>query len=494
MSQGTTNLSGSFTGSLFGTAATASYADNFTVGGTLTAQTINVQIITSSIEFNTGSTRNGALSTNTHQFTGSVLMSGSLGIGVGSVTADYDRSLLVFGANPSYIVQTNDNTGYGYFHIKTPSYDWSLGYDGANNFKISNGTNPASSTKFTIASTGAATFSSTLQCNGAFIQANQTEIFPSAGASNRAYAFNVCNIAAGDFTISQGSTATGGTYTTRLTISPAGNVGIGTSSPTDSIIGSGTFLDIASTGGGALKLHYTNATAYGEFSFYKGSNGSYIDSAGAATLSNNDLIFRTGGTVSNYGVSERMRITSAGIVTISSSVANQFLLSVTNTDAAGEGIISYLNSSSSGKTFFAGYSTSDSAYKFLARSNGGLSNYQSNNTNLSDIRTKKEITPLESYWNKFKNIEIVKFKYKDQTHDDFNIGVIAQQVESIAPEFVDIDGFGQTPEDGIPLKSIYTTDLYHTTVKVLQEAMTKIETLEADNNTLKEILQRNNIQ
>jgi hypothetical protein len=59
VSQGTTNLSGSFTGSLFGTAATASYADNFTVGGTLTAQTINVQIITSSIEFNTGSTRNG---------------------------------------------------------------------------------------------------------------------------------------------------------------------------------------------------------------------------------------------------------------------------------------------------------------------------------------------------------------------------------------------------------------------------------------------------
>jgi hypothetical protein len=78
VAQGTTNLSGSFTGSLFGTAATASYADNFTVGGTLTAQTINVQTITSSIEFNTGSTRNGALSTNTHQFTGSVGMTGSL--------------------------------------------------------------------------------------------------------------------------------------------------------------------------------------------------------------------------------------------------------------------------------------------------------------------------------------------------------------------------------------------------------------------------------
>jgi hypothetical protein len=59
-------------------ALTASYADNFTVGGTLTAQTIVAQTITSSIEFITGSTRNGSLLSNTHQFTGSVDITGSL--------------------------------------------------------------------------------------------------------------------------------------------------------------------------------------------------------------------------------------------------------------------------------------------------------------------------------------------------------------------------------------------------------------------------------
>ena len=88
---------------------------------------------------------------------------------------------------------------------------------------------------------------------------------------------------------------------------------------------------------------------------------------------------------------------------------------------------------------------------------------------------------------------VYQFKYKDQTHDDFNIGVIAQQVEEVAPEFVDVDGWGKIPEDGIPLKSIYTADLYHTAIKVLQEAMAKIETLEAENDTLKEKLERNNI-
>ena len=105
----------------------------------------------------------------------------------------------------------------------------------------------------------------------------------------------------------------------RMRITSTGNVGIGTSTPTDCIIGAGTFLDIASTSGGALKLHYTSATAYGEVSLYKGSNGSFIDSAGASTVANNDLIFRTGATSNNYTVSERLRITGGGCVGINSS-------------------------------------------------------------------------------------------------------------------------------------------------------------------------------
>jgi hypothetical protein len=119
------------------------------------------------------------------------------------------------------------------------------------------------------------------------------------------------------------------------------------------------------------------------------------------------------------------------------------------------------------------------ATRFAFRSNGGLANYSANDVNLSDERTKKDIVPLGSMWDKFKAIEIVAFKYKDQTHEDNNIGVIAQQVESVAPEFVDVDGFGDTPEDGVPLKSIYTADMYHAAIKALQEAMARIEQLEA---------------
>jgi len=74
-------------------AVTASYADNFTVRGSLTAQTLVVQTITSSVDFVTGSTRFGSTLANTHVFSGSVAMnpgglfvSGSGQVGIGTTT------------------------------------------------------------------------------------------------------------------------------------------------------------------------------------------------------------------------------------------------------------------------------------------------------------------------------------------------------------------------------------------------------------------------
>jgi hypothetical protein len=55
-------------------------ASNLLVTNTITAQTLVVQTITSSVEFVTGSTQFGSLLTNTHQFTGSVTITGSLSV------------------------------------------------------------------------------------------------------------------------------------------------------------------------------------------------------------------------------------------------------------------------------------------------------------------------------------------------------------------------------------------------------------------------------
>ena len=74
-STGAITISGSIASASF--AATASSADNFLTRGTLTAQTIVVQTITSSIDWVTGSAKFGSINSNTHTFTGSVAISGS---------------------------------------------------------------------------------------------------------------------------------------------------------------------------------------------------------------------------------------------------------------------------------------------------------------------------------------------------------------------------------------------------------------------------------
>ena len=80
------SFSGSFTGSLLGTASyaiyaeTSSYATNFFVSGTLTAQTIIVQTISSSIIYSSGSNIFGNSLSDTQRLTGSVTVTGSLAV------------------------------------------------------------------------------------------------------------------------------------------------------------------------------------------------------------------------------------------------------------------------------------------------------------------------------------------------------------------------------------------------------------------------------
>jgi hypothetical protein len=212
-------------------------------------------------------------------------------------------------------------------------------------------------------------------------------------------------------------------------------------------------------------------------------------------------------------LAERMRITSGGYLKASNTgsyysstqpyhelrqSADDNTIIVSNTHASNPaGIFINFNAAPNNTSnhFLRCFDGNVTTLRAEIRSNGGIANYAANNVILSDERVKKDIQPLESYWDKFKAIEIVKYKYIDQTHDDFNIGVIAQQVERVAPEFVDVDGWGTKPEldeegneivsDEEPLKSIYDSDLHHATIKVLQEAMAKIEKLEEEINLLK---------
>ena len=248
------------------------------------------------------------------------------------------------------------------------------------------------------------------------------------------------------------------------------------------------------TSGSALTFDGTNFATTGTATATKliptgnitAGNGMYLPAA-------NILAWSVDGT-------ERARITSAGFLKASDTgayvaptgtyhefrkVANDgdwavYIQNAAATAANQYGMqIQYGGDPNGGANEFL-YCRGDLTLRASIRSNGGLANYQSNNADLSDARTKKDITPAASMWGKIGALEIVTYKYNDQTHDDVNVGVIAQQVESVEPVWVDSDGWDkETLKGEEPLKTVYTKDIIFAAIKALQEAMTRIEQLEA---------------
>jgi hypothetical protein len=280
------------------------------------------------------------------------------------------------------------------------------------------------------------------------------------------------------------TSASGGGVTERMRITSDGNIDIKASGTTNNIrLGFPTnapTFNLISLNGSVTEGVYIGFVAGG------GSNTDLFYQSGNA----GSHIFRTG---NGTAYSERMRITSGGYTKMSPNgtylsstsfhemrqTAGDWTVGISNTNGNPRGIFQeYTAASPNGTANQFLYCADSTALRMEVRSNGGIANYATNNVVLSDERLKKDIIPLELVWDKIKNIEIVKYKFKDQTHDDFNMGVIAQQVEEIAPELVDQDGWGTLAEDGSKYKGIYESDIHYYSIKALQEAMYKIELLQ----------------
>jgi hypothetical protein len=122
--------------------------------------------------------------------------------------------------------------------------------------------------------------------------------------------------------------------------------------------------------------------------------------------------------------------------------------------------------------------------RFYMRSNGGLSNYSANNTNLSDEREKKDIELASNYLDKICAIPVKTFNYNDQTDEEKNLGVIAQDVQAVAPELVTETNWG-TREDPKMRLSIYQTDFQFALMKSIQELKALVDAQAAEIAALK---------
>ena len=221
----------------------------------------------------------------------------------------------------------------------------------------------------------------------------------------------------------------------------------------------------------------------------------------------------------NETVTERMRINQKGFVKAGPRITdsshgvadlnsarheftsddNGWTIIVTHTSGAAsehEGIlINYnLDPNGTGNSFIQGNANNTNRFRFA--SNGGLYNYSGNNSNLSDEREKKNIISLDTKWDKVKSWDLKKFHYnEDADDDDLRYGVIAQQVEQHCPEVLtewikqpakdavlDEDGNVVTPAvDEVTRKGVKEQQMMWMAIKALQEAQTRIETLETQN-------------
>ena len=117
------------------------------------------------------------------------------------------------------------------------------------------------------------------------------------------------------------------------------------------------------------------------------------------------------------------------------------------------------------------------------KGDGDLQNTNNSYGAISDSKLKENIVDANSQWDDIKDVRVRNYNFKSSTGygTHTQIGVIAQEIEAVSPGLVkesnDEDADGNSL--GTTTKTVSYSVLYMKAVKALQEAMDRIETLEA---------------
>ena len=256
-----------------------------------------------------------------------------------------------------------------------------------------------------------------------------------------------------------------------------------------------------------------------------GTGGIYFADSGGTKVGVIDYNHSINAMTFVANTSEVMRIDSSGRLCIGhSSGAHTFHLLK---DVGGDAVAAIENSNDTNPQgldmqFTAANPDNNSQYaihfgaasvgtKFVVYSDGDVKNHDNSYGSTSDQRIKDNIADASSQWDDIKALKVRKFKLKDDIREygadkaKYKIGLVAQEAEAVSPNLIsecapginDIKSdstFGTLYEDGddIPdgksigevkeekatVKSIKYSILYMKAIKALQEAQTRIETLE----------------
>ena len=368
--------------------------------------------------------------------------------------------------------------------------------------------------------------------------------FISAAADGQTWATNDCPARLVFGTTADGSA----TPTERMRITSAGNVGIGTSSPSQKLEVSGTtsLTSIKTTATTAVSTFQATNTSGTFYLGIENSTGTFFGSA------NSRVLYADGAYPMNFYTNsvERMRIDSSGNVGIGTtsptqkltvqglistkdssgtdivqigdigstlrlqgrtslpmtfwisdvermridSSGNFFVAKSTYSDTSGDGFgvfpnsnipqVSCVGAANSTQKNFTVYSSTDSGYKFFVTYAGVVNAVTTTISGISDQRLKENIVDLDVGLNAVMALKPRKFDWKEGKGANTKNarGFIAQEFETVFPDLID-EWADPAPKGELPYKSV-RADLIPVLVKAMQEQQTLIENLTTRLNAL----------
>ena len=177
------------------------------------------------------------------------------------------------------------------------------------------------------------------------------------------------------------------------------------------------------------------------------------------------------------------------------------LVGIADTPFSGTGLT--LKAPASGNQYMVYGKNGAGTNTLIITGSGNITNYYNSYGALSDKNLKQDITLANSQWNDIKSLQIKNYKLISDVESNSEsapklLGVIAQDLESSnmsglvssqeeilwtaeeeLPEGVNVGDVKQ-----VALKSVKYSVLYIKAVKALQEAITRIESLETKNTEL----------
>jgi len=255
--------------------------------------------------------------------------------------------------------------------------------------------------------------------------------------------------------------------TERMRIDSSGNVGIGTSSPSqplDVVASSSTAVGAGLRGRSADNLNITaffsndGATRYSQIR-------SASDRLNVSTITAIPLVFDT----SN---AERMRIAAGGQVLINST--STIASDTAPLQVTGGSVTAVALKGGTNNYFMAFYNTSNSLIGSITGSTGSITYYNTT----SDYRLKENVNYTWDATSQLKQLKPAKFNFiadPDNTVDGF----IAHEVQEVVPHAVTGE------KDGKEMQVIDHSKLVPLLTASLQEALKRIDSLEEQVNALK---------